>query len=168
MTKASPGVRKASTRTLLWEAQKRIAAACPFRLRVRRSGIHRLGVFASRSIPPRVKVIEYAGERISRREARRRFVIIWKRHKGAFNYLARLNRYWVIDGAVGGNGAELINHSCDPNMGFRRKHGKLWFLSLRRIRKGEELTLDYRFSRKAEKVPCHCGSPKCRGTINKR
>jgi SET domain-containing protein len=168
MGQAIPGIRKASTRTLMRDAQKRIAAASPFRLCVRRSGIHRLGVFAGRVIPPRVKVIEYAGERISRREARRRYLVIWKRHKGAFNYLARLNRYRVIDGAVGGNGSELINHSCDPNIGFHRKHGKLWFLSLRRIRKGEELTLDYRFPRKAAKVPCHCGSPRCRGTINKQ
>lgn len=168
MSKSGPGIRKGSTRTLMRDAQKRIAAASRFRLRVRPSGIHRLGVFTGRSIPPRVKVIEYAGERIPRREARRRYLLIWKRHKGAFNYLARLNRYWVIDGAVGGNGSELINHSCDPNMGIRRKHGRLWFLSLRGIRKGEELTLDYRFSRKAAKVPCYCGSPKCRGTINKR
>jgi SET domain-containing protein len=40
------------------------------------------------------------------------------------------------------------------------------FLSLRRIRAGEELTLDYQFHDKAEEIPCRCGSAKCRGTIN--
>jgi SET domain-containing protein len=38
--------------------------------------------------------------------------------------------------------------------------------SLRRVRAGEELTLDYQFHDEAEEIPCRCGSAKCRGTIN--
>ena len=30
------------------------------------------------------------------------------------------------------------------------------------------LTVDYRFSKKIDRVPCHCGSPRCRGTINEK
>src|ERR1039457_4088264 len=44
----------------------------PFKLRLGRSGIHGLGVYAAEPIPARHKVIEYTGERISRRETRRR------------------------------------------------------------------------------------------------
>lgn len=150
------------------EAQQRISMAARFKLRVAPSSIHRLGVFAEQQIPGRVTVIEYTGERISYPEARRRFRRIMKEHGGRFNYLARLNSRWVIDGAVGGNGAELINHSCAPNVKGRRARGRLWFVSLRRIRKGEELLLDYRFPKKGPPTPCHCGSAACRGTINRR
>lgn len=149
-------------------AQQRISKASRFQLRVAPSSIHRLGVFADQQIPGRVTVIEYTGERISYPEARRRFRRIAKEHGGRFNYLARLNSRWVIDGAIGGNGSELINHSCAPNVKGRRARGRLWFVSLRRIQKGEELLVDYRFPKKAPRVPCHCGSTICRGTINRR
>jgi SET domain-containing protein len=39
-------------------------------------------------------------------------------------------------------------------------------MSTRWIEAGEELTIDYRFSKDVEKVACKCGTVKCRGTIN--
>lgn len=150
------------------DAQQRISTASPFKLKIRRSGIHRFGVFAGQDIPAKARVIEYTGERISFREARRRFLRIMKDHAGRFNYLARTSLRCVIDGAVGGNGAELMNHSCEPNMRHRRRRGHIWLVSLRRIRKGEELVVDYRFPKKAPPVHCSCGSAACRGTINVR
>jgi SET domain-containing protein len=44
--------------------------------------------------------------------------------------------------------------------------GHILYMSLRRIRKGEELTVDYHFSKNEETTPCHCGSKNCRSTIN--
>ena len=78
-----------------------------FRLKIEPSGIHGWGVYAAERIPARHKVIEYTGERISRRETRRRGL-------GPRTYLFTLDNYWTLDGAVGGSGAELINHSCNP------------------------------------------------------
>ncbi|HUJ32352.1 MAG TPA: SET domain-containing protein-lysine N-methyltransferase [Candidatus Acidoferrum sp.] len=155
-----------SSRTVARAAQTKISTASPFRLRVRRSGIHRLGVFAVQNIPPRRKVIEYTGERISRRETRRRFLEGSNGRSRRLNYLACVDSYWAIDGAVGGNGAELINHSCDPNLALRVIRKRLWLISLRRVRAGEELCYDYHFAKNGERVRCHCGSRKCRGTIN--
>lgn len=83
------------------------------------------------------------------------------------NYLAQLDAYWTVDGAVGGNGAELINHSCEPNLKLRKLRGHLWLFSLRRIRAGEELCYDYGFSKSGKRVPCHCGAANCRGAINR-
>ncbi len=83
-----------------------------------------------------------------------------------FTYLFTLDSYWTIDGAAGGSGAEYINHSCDPNLVSRIVKGHILYISARDIRKGEELTIDYRFEKRVEKVHCRCGSPKCRGTIN--
>ena len=132
--------------------------AC-FRLRVGRSRIHRWGVFAAQPIPRRCKVIEYTGERISRRETRRR-------GQGSRTYLFTLDDYWTVDGAVGGSGAELINHSCDPNLYSCIMKGHILYMSRREIRPGEELTVDYRFSPGIGEVPCSCGSARCRGRIN--
>lgn len=132
--------------------------AC-FRIEIRPSRIHRRGVYALEAIPPRRKVIEYTGQRISRRETKRR-------GEGALTYLFTLDDYWTIDGAFGGSGAEIINHSCDPNIYTWIFKGHILYMSKRPIRRGEELTVDYMFSKDIEDVPCHCGARNCRGTIN--
>jgi SET domain-containing protein len=133
--------------------------AC-FGMRLARSKIHRWGVFATEFIPAGRKVIEYTGEKISRRETKRRA------NERELTYLFTLDSYWTIDGAVGGSGAEYINHSCDPNLKSRIIKGHILYMSRRDIRPGEELTIDYRFDKKVERVPCHCGAETCRGTIN--
>jgi SET domain-containing protein len=132
--------------------------AC-FRLELRRSRIHGYGVYAAEPIPGRRKVIEYTGERISRRETRRRGL-------GARTYLFTLDEYWTIDGAAGGSGAEFINHSCQPNLRARIFKGHILYMSVRDIEPGEELTVDYNFSSRIDAVPCQCGAAACRGIIN--
>ena len=104
-------------------------------------------------------MIEYTGERISRAETKRRA-------EAPLNYLFTLDSYWTVDGAVGGSGAEFINHSCEPNLYSRIVGGHILYMSRRVIQPGEELTVDYRFDRDVERVPCSCGAPGCRGTIN--
>jgi SET domain-containing protein len=104
--------------------------------------------------------IEYTGERISRRETKRRA------DASEMIYLFTLDAYWTLDGSVGGSGAEYINHSCDPNLVTRIVKGHIIYMSQRDIKAGEELTVDYRFDKKVERVECKCGTVKCRGTIN--
>jgi len=131
-----------------------------FKLKLAPSKIHRWGVYAAEPIPPNRKVIEYTGERISRKETKRRA------ESTDLIYLFTLDSYWTIDGAVGGSGAEYINHSCEPNLASRIVKNHIIYVSLRPIKPGEELTVDYRFDKKVERIPCKCGAPKCRGTIN--
>jgi len=130
-----------------------------YRLEIRESKIHRRGVYALESIPAARKVIEYTGERISRRETKRRGT-------GSITYLFTLDNYWTLDGAIGGSGAEIINHSCDPNLYTWILRGHILYMSKRVILPGEELTVDYRFSDKVDKVRCRCGAVACRGIIN--
>ena len=132
--------------------------AC-FKLEVRPSKIHRWGLYAGETIPRRRKIIEYTGEKISRRETKRRA-------EGPLNYLFTLNSYWCIDGSVGGSGAQYINHSCEPNCYAWIHKDHILYMSARDIRKGEELTIDYHFDKDVERVPCSCGAKNCRGTIN--
>ena len=133
--------------------------AC-FRLAVRPSAIHRWGVFAEELIPKRRKIMEYTGERCSRRETKRR---VFERE---FNYMFTLNSYWCIDGSTGGSGAEYVNHCCEPNIEARIVKEHILYLSLRDIEPGEELTIDYRFGKDVDIVWCGGGAAKCRGTIN--
>jgi len=131
---------------------------CCFRLRAAESKIHRWGVYTAENIPAKRKVIEYRGEKIGRREAKRR---------GKTPYLFVLDRYWTLDGGVGGSGAQLINHSCQPKLVSRIMKGHIIYMSLRAIRKGEELTIDYNYDHTDEAMRCLCGTRNCRGVINR-
>jgi len=79
----------------------------------------------------------------------------------------------VIDPSVGGNEAQWINHSCDPNCkAIEDNRGRVFIEALRDIRAGDELFYDYRLvidvprTREIEEESkCTCGSPKCRGTM---
>lgn len=55
------------------------------------------------------------------------------------------------------------NHSCDPNTYYEG----LNVLALRKISKGEELTLDYAsfLDEHMEPFTCHCGATHCRGWV---
>jgi SET domain-containing protein len=61
-----------------------------------------------------------------------------------------------------------VNHCCDPNLEARIHRDRVVFFSVRRIEAGDELTVDYKFSRKVGKIACRCGAAACRGTINVR
>lgn len=130
-----------------------------FPIRTGKSRIEGLGVFADTAIPARRKVGEFTGERISQHEARRR-ARTQKHIK-----IVELNDRTAIDGTHGGSEFSFINHSCAPNTYMRICRGRVEFYSLRPIKKGEELTCDYVDSHHEGKLPCRCGSSKCRGFI---
>jgi SET domain-containing protein len=135
--------------------------AC-FKLCIRRSRIERFGVFTEETIPSGKRVIQYTGERISQREAMRRTVKVFLAGKAERVYTVQLNQRSKLDGSVGGSGAEFINHACDPNLTMRRIRGQVFLYSFKKIKAGEELTVDYGFRCSH---PCRCGSLKCRGTM---
>ncbi len=136
-------------------------AATEFALQIKRSRIHRFGVFTKQDIPKGARVIEYTGERISRREIKRRL-------EGEFTYIFMLDSYWGLDGAVNGSGAEIVNHSCEPNLKADIVAGRqIVYLSERRIKAGEELTIDYYFDANQDPHECHCGARNCRGDMRR-
>eukprot|EP00996_Jenningsia_fusiforme_P004367 NODE_5181_length_709_cov_30.969697_g4813_i0.p1 GENE.NODE_5181_length_709_cov_30.969697_g4813_i0~~NODE_5181_length_709_cov_30.969697_g4813_i0.p1 ORF type:complete len:166 (+),score=31.11 NODE_5181_length_709_cov_30.969697_g4813_i0:35-532(+) len=59
-------------------------------------------------------------------------------------------------------GSTFINHSCDPNLGFK---GQMFYVAMRDIAAGEELTHDYAiaFTSGMKEFDCRCGSKLCRG-----
>ena len=57
----------------------------------------------------------------------------------------------------------MINHSCDPNVGFR---GSVTYVAIRDIAAGEELSHDYAMERSDDySLDCRCGSALCRGKV---
>ena len=126
-------------------------------LECRRSKIHRWGVFTLEPIPARRRVIEYTGERIDAAEMDRRA-------GKKLLYLFSVSPNRIIDGAVGGSGAQYINHSCDGNLKSYSVDGHIYLSSVRPIEAGEELTYDYNIDEEFE-VPCECGAKNCRGKL---
>jgi SET domain-containing protein len=136
---------------------------------IRRSEIQGRGVFAKRRIRAGQKIIEYAGERISNAESDRRYDDESMRRHHTF--LFTLDKKTVVDGNRQGNDARYINHSCDPNCEAVIEKGKIWIYAKKNIQPGVELAYDYQYERTSKEdekfYKCHCGSPKCRGTIMK-
>jgi len=131
-----------------------------YKLAIRRSKIHRFGVYAEERIPANRKVIEYTGERLNRVETK-------KRGEGEYTYLFTLDKYWTLDGAFGGSGAEIINHSCEPNVVARIMKGHIIYMSLRTIQPGEEITVDYNFEYVGDRTSCACGAGQCRSVMER-
>ena len=141
---------------------------------VRRSHIHGRGVFAVRRIRKGTRIVEYQGERISNREADRRYDDTkMKRHH---TFLFTLDKKTVVDGAIstGGGDASYINHSCDPNCEAIISDRRIYIHAKRTIEPGEELAYDYQYERTGENddelekfYVCRCGAPNCRGSIMK-
>ena len=135
----------------------------------RDSGIHGRGVYATRSIKKGVRIIEYLGERITHKEADRRYEI---KGDDGHTFLFIASRRTVIDAGVNGNAARFINHSCDPNCETVIEDGRVFIESIRRIKPGEELGYDYQLTWESTDDPvelalyaCRCGAKRCRGTM---
>ncbi|MGH8616471.1 MAG: SET domain-containing protein [Burkholderiales bacterium] len=169
---SKPSARVNGTRTRTNGVRAKTGGA---RIIARRSGIHGRGVFATAPIGKGERVIEYLGERISHKEADRRYADEheWSPH----TFLFMVDDKIVIDATHGGNTARWINHSCVPNCEIEEEDKRIFIHALRRLKPGEELLYDYnlvldeRHTPAAKKAhPCFCGSKKCRGTLlgNKR
>lgn len=135
---------------------------------VYQSFIHGLGLFCRRDIDAGEMVIEYAGTVI-------RSVLTDKREKmydakGIGCYMFRIDADDVVDATMSGNEARFINHSCEPNCYSKvitvDGQKKIMIFALRRIVPGEELTYDYKFPLEDAKIPCNCGTRRCRKTMN--
>lgn len=137
---------------------------------VRRSGIQGRGGFATRHIPAGVRLIEYAGERITPAESEARYPDdAGARHH---TYLFAIDDEVVVDAAVNGNDARFLNHSCAPNCDAVIDGGRIWIETIHDIEPGEELVYDYAYvlaerhtPAAKRRFPCFCAAITCRGTI---
>jgi SET domain-containing protein len=137
-----------------------------------KSRIHNNGLVAARTIPEGTRIIEYVGERLTKRESAIRAlqrIDRAQRTGAAAVFIFELNARYDIDGSVRWNPARLINHSCNPNCETRIIRGHIWIIALREIQAGEDLTYDYGYDLEHwEEHPCRCGEPNCVGHIVRR
>jgi len=131
--------------------------------KVKKSNIDKKGLYASKDIKSGVKIIDYVGKLITKKETQQNS----KFDNNKDIYLFNINEKYDLDGDFKYNTARLINHSCNPNCEVEGAGLKLWISSLRKIKKGEELTYDYGFGYDADykQFPCKCGSMNCVGYI---
>ena len=116
------------------------------------------GVFAGEAIAKNRRIIDYAGELIRNGEDcdAREMRYLAQGHIWVF----RVNRVWSRDANVDGNIARFINHSCSPNCYFEVVDKTIWIRASRAIKRGEELTYDYRIiGDKTIQCRCRPGCP---------
>jgi SET domain-containing protein len=136
---------------------------------VRRSSVHGKGVFATRPLAAGERVLQYKGEIISWRDAVRRHA---QEGIEGHTFLFGLSAGSVIDGSRGGNSARWLNHSCAPNCETIEDNGRIFIDTLRAIRPGEELFIEYFLTTddplenevRAQYV-CRCAAQGCRQSL---
>ena len=95
-----------------------------------------LGLFATEDIRKGAFIVAYRGRRIPDAEAARREA------RGA-KYIFEINSRWAIDGSSRHNVARYVNHSCRPNAEARIRGHSVVYVSRRRIKPDDEITVDY-------------------------
>ena len=137
---------------------------------VRRSSIHGRGVFALADIPKGIRLMEYLGERITHKEADRRYAV--EHEHSPHTMLFSVDDKTVIDATRRGNSARFINHSCSPNCEAIEEEGRIFIETTKKVPAGGELTYDYNLILEERHTPavkrahaCFCGTRHCRGTM---
>jgi uncharacterized protein len=138
---------------------------------VKKSNIHGRGVFAKQNLKIGTKIIEYIGNKITKKEADIVFQETLQASEKDNNkgevYLFELNKNYDINGDVPENNAKYMNHSCEPNCETEILDKKeIWITTIKEIKIGEELSFNYGFGIEEHKdYPCKCGTKSCIGYI---
>ena len=116
-----------------------------------KSKIHGSGIFAKRGFKKGQKVIVWSSHKqISEEDIRK----LPKRKAKYISYIK--GKYIKVPPEAS------LNHSCDPNVCF----SNFSYIAKRTIKKGEELTTDYRKETgPGFRLRCKCGSKNCVGVV---
>ena len=113
--------------------------------------------------------LSMSAKKITKAESERRGPRLLEKSRkkgGGAVYIFDLNKRQDLDGNVSYNTARYINHSCHPNCEVLNIKGRIWIVSLRKIKPGAELSYDYGYTvDHYEDHQCHCGASECLGYI---
>lgn len=124
-------------------------------LTIGKSKIHGKGVIALENIDSGEKVQYIRGKLVHRRIRSK------SESLPTVNWIGAGRDKWIqVSGLF-----RYINHSCEPNVAIV---GKRTVVATKRIRAGEELTMDYALTDgdKFWSIKCYCGVRKCRKLIS--
>ena len=91
------------------------------------------GLFALEDIPAKTCVLEYFGKELTEEE----------KYTSNSKYLFEVNSKITIDGYFPGNKARFINFACEPNVEFDIHKNKIYVVTIKKVKAGEELSIDY-------------------------
>jgi hypothetical protein len=115
-------------------------------------------LFAAMNLPGRRKLGEISGRLVRLPQAR-------KAIEGAARiYFIELTDAWALE-CSDGNQFKHLNHSCSPNCYLRILGKRVEVYTLRPIKRGAELTVDYGETPHKGGMRCRCGAPNCRGVL---
>lgn len=114
------------------------------------------GLFASRKINNDQIILRVLGTKIIHHRYTLKF------SPTGPNWLAIGKEKWLVPSDK--NPWSYINHSCDPNSGFR---GTRTIVAMRTINEDEEITIDYSITEGDPywRMICHCDAKQCRKII---
>lgn len=126
---------------------------------------HGRGIFTSKDIAPGTVIGDYLGPLVADKDD--------ESHKKGDDHFYTMYFDDGVSVEPSGDvpGIHFINHSCTPNTWMYTYHGHTLYFALRKIFKGEELTVSYQISPVDEDCnPCEhlctCGSIICKGTMH--
>lgn len=133
-------------------------------LYVSKSGIDSRGLFSSRTFDFMETVYQPYGKIVHSSE------IDWDGiGKQGYDGFLQVGAWEYLDGRKDRNFRNL-NHSCDPNLGFKMLEGIVSLVAIKPIVPGREVVFDYSttmFEEEDEQpMPCKCGADNCRGVIS--
>jgi len=137
----------------------------------KKSSLHGSGLFAATDIKKGEQVIEYIGDKVTKKEGDKRadkqIKKAQKNKSSGMVYIFELNKKYDIDGGIARNYARFINHSCVPNCEVEIINNHIWISSIKRIKKNTELLYNYGypFDSDFDEHICKCGTKKCVGYI---
>ena len=105
----------------------------------KKSSLHGSGLFASANIKKNEQIIEYIGDKVTKKEgdkrANKQINKAKKNKKNGMVYIFELNKKYDIDGGVLRNYARFINHSCEPNCEVEITDNQIWISSIKKVKK---------------------------------
>ena len=126
-------------------------------IEVKKSDIEKSGVFALQDFAIGESVYQYKhGKFIGKKE-----VALFSQDEQDHTEPVDGSRYEIMTPP-----ARFVNHSCDPNIVEEVTDNNRTAIALRNIKKGEELTVDYRIRAYDDWVmECNCKSKSCNGKV---
>jgi len=127
------------------------------------SGIDGKGLFAGKAFDFNSIVYQPNGKIVQADE------IDWDNlGKEAYNGFLQIGAWEYLDGRADSK-FRYLNHSCNPNIGYKKLKGRVSFIAIKPIAKGAEITFDYSTTMSEEldqePMPCKCNSKNCRKVI---